>query len=133
MTAEFEYEKRKFIRLPIAVPVRYKFLSREIRGQDMEDVHEGVSQNIGAGGLMLRGKLPDTAWLSKLLTRKMFVGINLLLPNSDRPVKALCRVSWSSAIENDQGLVVMGLEFQEITNEDRDLITTYIIKAQMPS
>ncbi len=132
MTTEFEYEKRRFIRLPIAVPVRYKYLSREIRGKDMETVHEGLSQNIGAGGLLLRGKLPDTAWLSQLLTRKMFVGINLLLPNSERPVKALCRVTWSSAIEDEQGHVVMGLEFQEITNQDKDTITTYIIKAQMP-
>ena len=30
------------------------------------------------------------------------------------------------------GHVVMGLEFQEITNKDRDMITQYIIKAQMP-
>ncbi len=133
MTTEFEYEKRRFIRLPIAVPVRYKFLSREIRGQDMESIHEGISQNIGAGGLLLRGKLPDPAWLSKLLTRKMLVGINLLLPNSERPVKALCRVSGSSAVDNQQGHVVMGLEFQEITSSDQDTITTYIIKAQMPS
>lgn len=133
MTAEFEYEKRQYIRLPIAVPVRYKFLSREMRGKEMEAIHEGVSQNIGAGGLLLRGKLPDSAWLSKLLTRKMYVGVNLLLPNSERPVKALCRVTWSSAVENEQGHVVMGLEFREITNQDRDLITNYIIKAQMPS
>ena len=133
MTTAFEYEKRKFIRLPIAVPVRYKYLSREIRGPEMESVHEGLSQNIGAGGLLLRGKLPDTAWLSQLLTRKMFVGINLLLPDSERPVKALCRVSWSSAIEDEQGHLVMGLQFQEITLQDKDTITMYIIKAQMPS
>ena len=133
MTTEFEFEKRRFIRLPIAVPVRYKFLSREIRGPDMETIHEGVSQNIGAGGLLLRGKLPDSSWLSRLLTRKMFVGINLLLPNSERPVKALCRVIWSSSVEDEQSIVVMGLEFQEITNKDRDLITQYIIRAQMPS
>ena len=132
MTTEFDYEKRQFIRLPIAVPVRYKFLSREMGAEDMDVVHEGVSQNIGAGGLLVRGKLPDSAWLSKLLTRKMFVGVNLMLPNSERPVKALCRVSWSSAVEEENGVVMMGLEFQEITAEDRDLITTYIIKAQMP-
>ena len=132
MTADFEYEKRKFIRLPVAIPVRYKFLSREISGTDMQSVHEGVSQNLGAGGLLLRGKLPDPNWLGKLLTRKMYLGVNLMLPNAERPVKALCRVTWSSAIENDQSIVVMGLEFQEITTEDQDLITKYIIKAQMP-
>jgi len=133
MTTSFDYEKRQFIRLPLAVPVRYKFLSREMRGEDMDAIHEGVSQNIGAGGLLLRAKLPDPSWLSKLLTRKMYVGINLLLPNADRPIKALCRTMWSSAVEEDSQHIVMGLEFQEITNKDRDLITQYIIRAQMPA
>ena len=133
MTASFDYEKREFIRLPISVPVRFKFLSREVTGGDMEAVHEGVSQNIGAGGLLLRGKLPDAGWLSKLLTRRMYVGVNLLLPNAERPVKALCRVIWSSSVQEKTGHLMMGLEFQEITQRDRDILTQYIIKAQMPS
>lgn len=132
MTTSFDYEKREFIRLPIAVPVRYKFLSRELAGKDMEAIYEGMSQNIGAGGLLLRAKLPDSSWLSRLLTRRMYIGINLLLPNAERPVKALCRVIWSSSVQGETGHVVVGLEFQEITNKDRDTITQYIIKAQMP-
>ena len=132
MATSFDFERRQFIRLPLAVPVRYKFLSREMRGEDMDTVHEGVSQNVGAGGLLLRGKLPDVAWLSKLLTRKMYVGINVMLPNIERPVKALTRVIWASSVQVDNGMIVMGLEFQEITNKDRDLITQYIIRAQMP-
>lgn len=133
MTASFDYEKREFIRIPVTVPVRYKFLSRELSADDMEAVHEGVTQNIGAGGILLRGKLPDPKWLSKLLTRRMYVGINLMLPSGDKPVKALCRVIWSSAVQQPSGQLMMGLEFQEITNQDRDRITQYIIKAQMPS
>jgi len=113
--------------------VRYKFLSREMRSAEMDVVYEGLSQNIGAGGMLLRGKLPDDAWLSKLLTRKMYVGVNILPPNADRAVKALCRVIWSSSVEIQNGQVVMGLEFQEITNRDRDLVTQYIIRAQMPN
>ena len=86
MTTSFDFERRQFIRLPLAVPIRYKFLSREMASKDMEVVYEGMSQNIGAGGLLLRGKLPDAAWLSKLLTRKMYIGINIMLPNVERPV-----------------------------------------------
>ncbi len=132
MTTSFDYEKREFIRLPLAVPVRYKFLSREMSGKEMDAVHEGVSQNLGAGGLLLGGKLPDASWLAKLLTRRMFLGINLFLPNGEAPLKALCRVTWASALSEENRQIVMGLEFQEITQRDRDLITQYIIKAQMP-
>ena len=133
MTASFDYEKREFIRIPVAVPVRYKFLSKELSAQDMDTVHEGVTQNIGAGGILLRGKLPDSKWLSKLLTRRMYVGVNVILPSGDRPVKALCRVIWSSAVQQPTGQLMMGLEFQEITNQDRDRMTQYIIRAQMPN
>lgn len=133
MTNSFDFERRQFIRLPLAVPVRYKFLSRELRNQDMDTVHEGVTKNIGAGGLLLRGRLPDPAWLSKLLTKKMYVGVNIMLPKYERPVKALARVIWASSIQSESGMIVMGLEFQEITNKDRDLITQYIIRAQMPA
>jgi len=132
MTTSFDFEKREFIRLPIALPVRYKFLSREMAGPAMDEVHEGISQNIGAGGLLLRARLPDPAWLSSLLTRKMYVGINMVLPNSDHAIKALCRVIWSSAVQGEGNQFVMGLEFQEVMEKDRDLLTQYIIKAQMP-
>lgn len=132
MTASFEYERREFIRLPVAVPVRYKFLSKEITPKEMDEVHEGVSRNIGGGGILLQAKLPDPDWLAQLLTRRMYLGINLLLPNSERPIKALCRVTWASAIEGDASLLIVGLEYQEITNQDRDLVLQYIIRAQMP-
>ena len=133
MTNSFDFERRQFIRLPLAVPVRYKFLSRDLRNQDMDVVHEGITKNIGAGGLLLRGRLPDPSWLSKLLTKKMYVGVNILLPKYERPVKALSRVIWASSVQNESGMIIMGLEFQEITSKDRDLITQYIIRAQMPA
>jgi hypothetical protein len=63
----------------------------------------------------------------------MYVGVNILLPKYERPVKALSRVIWASSVQNENGMIIMGLEFQEITNKDRDLITQYIIRAQMPA
>ncbi|MEM8886071.1 MAG: PilZ domain-containing protein, partial [Planctomycetota bacterium] len=117
---------------PIVLAVRYKFLSHvEVEG-DLEEVHEGSSQNIGTGGLMLRARVPDPAWLQHLLTRTMYVGVNILLPNQGEALKALCRVAWASAMEEGNH-IVFGLSFQEITQESRDMITQYIIRSQMPA
>jgi len=132
MTASFEYEKREYIRLPLAVPVHYKFLSHTVADAAVRRIYDGTSQNIGTGGLLLRAKLPDAEWLALLLTRSMHIGVNIRLPEFPKPVKALCRAAWTSAIGND-GEFVIGLSFQEIAQEDRDLVTRYIIKAQMPS
>ena len=132
MTASFEYEKREYIRLPLAVPVHYKFLSHSVTGAAIKRIYDGTSQNIGTGGLLLRATLPEADWLALLLTRSMHIGVNVRLPEFSRPVKALCRAAWASAIGKD-GELVIGLAFQEIAQEDRDLVTRYIIKAQMPN
>jgi len=132
MTASFEYEKRDYIRLPLSVPVHYKFLSHAIADPVIERIYVGSSTNIGAGGLLLNAELPNPDWLAPLLTRTMHIGVNIQLPNDTAPVKALCRVAWTSSIDPDGSLVV-GLAFQEIAQEDRDVITRYIIRAQMPN
>lgn len=131
MTTSFEYEKRDYIRLPISVAVKYTFLSQEVSGPEIDTIHEGTTSNIGSGGLMLTAELPDTDWLGLLLTRRMHVGVKIFLPGSERPAKSLCRAAWASALD-DKGGLVLGLCLQEITQEDRDRITSHIIEAQLP-
>jgi len=131
MTTSFEYEKRDYIRLPISVAVKYRFLSQEVSGPEIDVVHEGTTSNIGSGGLLLSAVLPDTDWLGLLLTRRMHVGVKLYVPGSERPAKSLCRAAWASSLD-DKGGIVLGLCLQEITQGDRDLITSHIIEAQLP-
>jgi len=131
MSASFEFERREFVRIPISVSVRYKFLSHEPTDVSLDVVHEGSCQNIGTGGILLKAKLPDPKWLALLHTGRMHVGVNIHLPNQPTALKALCRVAWSSALEEGNH-IALGLSFQEITVEDRDKISQYIIRAQMP-
>jgi len=132
MSSTFEFEKREYVRIPVTLGVRYKFLSQVDIGVDLDHVHEGTSQNIGTGGLLLKAKLPDHAWLSNLLTHTMMVGVNVLIPSQENAVKALCRVAWSSAV-SEGNFVMLGLLFQEIADEDRGAITRYVIRVQMPN
>ena len=131
MARAFEFERRDFLRLPVALQVRYKFLSRQIEHPELKRLHEGITRNLGAGGMQLSCNMPEAGWMAELLTRRMYVGINLMLPRADRPVKALCRCTWASALHGETDQAVLGLEFQEITSEDRDLVTRYMIKAQL--
>ena len=131
MTTSFDFERREYVRIPLALCIRYKFLSHTEAGKGLDDVHEGTCQNIGTGGLLLKATVPNTDWLKPLLTRTMYIGVNILLPNQNVALKALCRVAWSSAVEAGNH-IAFGLSFQEITQEDRDKITQYIIRAQMP-
>ena len=125
-------ERREFVRIRASLAVRFKFLGRS--GEDLTgEVHEGMSQNVGGGGLLLEGKLPDLAWIPDLLMEKIVIGVNLMLPDSPEPVKALCRVAWIEAMEEGSTKCAIGLMFREITREHKDLIFKYVIKTQMPS
>jgi c-di-GMP-binding flagellar brake protein YcgR len=129
MRERYESERREFVRINVDIPVRYKFLSREVDLQD-DSIYQGHTSNLGGGGLLLIGKVPNPSWYVDLLTQKIVVGVNLLLPSSPEPVKALCRVAWLEAIEEGHK-VAMGLKFKEITRNHQDEIYRAVIRAQL--
>lgn len=133
MGDSFEQERREFIRVKCEVPVRYKFLTKSRQDPALDNIYEGTSTNVSGGGILLNGKIPNLSWIPDLLMQKMVVGINILLPNEEKPIKALTRVSWLESIDDQTQRCAIGLKFKEITAEDRDKIFKFVIKAQMPS
>ena len=130
MSFEYETEKREFVRIKTDVPVRYKFLSRTLEIDDTA-VHEGRTRNISGAGLLLIGKLPKDEWLTPLLMEKIVVGVNIMLPYSEEPIKALTRVAWIEGVQEDSGDCALGLKFKEITKDSQDEIFRYVIRSQM--
>ena len=59
------------------------------------------------------------------------MGVNILLPSLDAPIKALTRVAWIEAFQKGSDKCAMGLRFKEISKENQDEILKYIIKAQI--
>ncbi len=130
MGVRYESERREFVRIKVDIPVRYKFLSKDI-SEVPEEIHEGTTGDLGGGGLLLVGKVPKAEWYVHLLTQRMVMGVNLLLPSTTEPVKALCRVAWLEAHEEAGRGVAMGLKFKEISRDSLDEIFKYVIKAQL--
>ncbi len=133
MSSGFESEKREFVRIRVAIPVRYKFLSRDAEyATTIDEIHEGSTANLSGGGLLLKARIPDVTWLAPLLTERIVIGVNILLPRDEVAVKALTRVSWIEAIDQDTQKCQLGLRFKEIGQDDEDRILQYIIRCQMP-
>lgn len=128
MAERYESERREFVRIRVDVPVRYKFLSKAV--EVPEDVFEGTTGDLGGGGLLLVGRVPSEGMFVHLLTQKVVLGVNLMLPATQEPVKALCRVAWLEATETP-GRVAMGLKFKEISRDSLDEIFRFVIKAQL--
>lgn len=130
MSFEYESEKREFVRVHTDIPVRYKFLSRSIP-IEAEGVFEGTTANLSGSGLLLTGKLPGVSWIPGLLMGDILLGVNILIPSLDMPVKALTRVGWVESFQRGSEKCAMGLRYQDISKENQDELLRYIIKAQI--
>ncbi len=130
MSFEYVTEKREFVRIQTDIPIRYKFLSKEIELND-EQIHEGSTSNLSSGGLLLIGKVPSVSWIPALLMEDIILGLNLLLPSIDTPIKALGKVSWVEAFQKGSDRCALGVKFKDIGKPQQDEILKYIIKAQI--
>lgn len=130
MSFHYETAKRDFVRIQTDIPVRYKFLSHTVP-VDTDEVYAGVTSSISGTGLLLLGKLPGFSWIPGLLMQEIVIGLNMLLPASDVPIKALANVAWVEKIQKGSDKVPMGLRFQEISKEHQDIVLKYVIKAQI--
>ncbi len=125
------HEKRQFVRIASSLPVRYKFLSSSPEYHD-DNVREGLTDNVGGGGMLLTGQVPGMDWITELLMEKILVAVTIDIPGSADPVQAIARVAWLEAIDQNTEVCQLGLTFKEITNESRDRIFDFVIKAHAP-
>ncbi len=130
MSFDYLTEKREFVKIHTDVPIRYKFLSKAVPIEDNQ-VYEGSTSSLSGSGLLLIGKVPGVTWIPALLMEEILIGLNLLLPALDVPIKALGRVAWIESFPKGSDRVAMGLKFKEITKPHQDEILKYIIKAQI--
>jgi c-di-GMP-binding flagellar brake protein YcgR len=122
-------ERREFVRINVSLPVRYKFLSPGGE-KSINEVFSGSTTNISAGGMLMLGKIPSQDYLSDLLLQKVILGINVLLPELEVPLKLLARVRWIESL-TAQNECAMGLIYKEIKKADQDKIVQLIIRSQM--
>lgn len=117
-------DKRIHPRFQIQVPIKYKFISRNISqtSNQIEQIYDGITTNLSEGGLLFVITFPELAWVTELLLQKMIIGVNLIF--EDGPIKALCRTCWIGSIGKVEQHYrsTIGLEFKDINYEGREKI-----------
>lgn len=132
MDRPYEQERREFVRVNLDIPVTYKFLSQHRGDSELDHTYRGTTQNISAGGMLLRGEIPLIPWIPELLMQKMLLGVSLGIPDEGPPLRALARVAWIETVEEPTLRCRMGLAFREITVTDRERIFQFVLKSLMP-
>ncbi len=132
MTEDYDHEKREFIRVSAEIPVKYRFICKHRQDEELEKTYEGKTRNLSGGGLLLEGKIPLLPWVPEMLMNKMKVAVRVELPDADEPVEAVSRVAWIETLDEYTHHSHIGLNFKEITKEDRDRIFQYVINSEAP-
>ena len=127
----YESEKREFVRMGVAVPVKYRFIQATGDVTVPEDYFDGETRNVGAGGILLVGPILEPKLVTELLLQKVVVGVRIFLPGADEPVEALARVAWLEAIDQEDNMCSLGLSFKEITSAARDTLFRFIISSRL--
>ena len=130
MSFHYETARRDFIQIQTDIPIRYKFLSKTV-DVEAETIFEGTTSSVSGHGILLIGKIPDVRWLPALLTNEIVIGLNLLLPAADQPIKALANISWMESFEPGSDRIPMGLKFAEVSKEHQDELLRFVIKTQI--
>jgi len=122
-----ESDRRDYPRLKRSLGLRFKFICPSIQDPAMERVYDGATHNISLGGLLMVGPIPKLDWLKELLIGRISVGVNLLLPGQDHPIKVLTRVAWIEAVDQEAISLRMGLRIIDIPSEQRKVLSDFLI------
>ena len=130
--APSETDRRDYPRLKRSLPLRYKFLSTTMEDPAFDRVNDGSTHNISLGGMLMVGPIPKLDWLKDLLIGRISVGVNLLLPGREQPVKCLTRVAWIEAVDQEAISMRMGLRIIDIPSDQRKVLSDFLLMETAP-
>ena len=126
-------ERRHFKRLVVRLPVRFLFIDAEDK-KELTETRSGHTVDISGGGLLLEMDELNEEWIKELISGMIRVGLELKVPTSSEPIRTLAKVAWMTKRkepEEDQKKYLLGLNFVDITEKDRDKVLEYVVTAYL--
>ncbi len=121
-------ERRRYYRIAKEVRVRYKFIS-QFAELNVTNSYEAVTKNISTTGVLLKAEIPSAEMVSDMVLKKILVFLEIFLPQEKLPVKATAQVRWVESIDASKNLYNFGLKFCDITQEDKNTLTKFILNS----
>ena len=123
-------ERRAYVRLERSLPVRFKIFANQ-----MSQTYTATTKNISQGGICLEIYQDARKLIENLATADSKVDIDLdtLIPQphktaSKTPAWINSRVDWSRKPTAKNSAMLIGLEFEGVTDEARKRIHSYIVE-----
>ena len=108
-------EKRRYARVGATLPLEYRDLRK-----GAEVPRGSILKNISEGGISFSSK--------EFMSLACRLVLNITLPNSDKPIKAISKVAWIRRLPFGSQYE-LGNQFLEITKDDRAQIVDFVNNA----
>jgi len=122
-------ERRTYVRLEAALPVRFT-----ISGKEMGKIYTATTKNLSHGGLCLEVHQDKEEIIDKLSADRPELGIDIdaMIPGQApaapaKPTWVNSRVDWTRKPKSKDPVLLMGLEFENLTQEARRKIHDYLV------
>lgn len=122
-------ERRKFVRLPVSLPVDF-LLFDTTESKQLTEVNHAQVKNISAGGLLIETSIVPTKWINDLISGRIKLMLEFKVPDSNESVQTFADVVWMTRRrepEKNAESLLMGLSFTAINAEDRDKINKFVL------
>lgn len=121
-------ERRRHYRLIKEIKVRYKFIS-QLYNLDNTSSYDAVTKNMSTSGLLLKAEIPKVDFVNDMMLKKTLVFLEIFLSKNKPPIKATAQLRWVESIDASKNLYNIGLKFIDITQEDKNTITEFILNS----
>lgn len=131
-------EKRRSARIRFKpsdnLEVRFKFLSH-LDDFRSDEVFHGLIINLSKGGALFQGAVPGTDWLPRLGEGRILIGMNIMVPDGIRAVKALASLRWCRPTgeppRDGKPVYELGVQFEQLEPEHRSNLAKFLIGVQI--
>lgn len=131
-------EKRRAARIKFRpsehLQVRYKFLSH-LDDFQCDKIFTGLVHNLSKGGMLFTGPIPGPEWLPRLGEGRIMIGLNLVVPDGAKPIKALASLRWCRPALDQRSVsgphYDLGVQFEQLEPEHRNSLSKFLIGVQI--
>lgn len=120
-------KRRRFTRVNVALVIEYTFISTS--GSPMSDQEfQGITRDLSGGGCLLEGSIPEREWIPALLLEDMKLEVVIAIPEDGPPLHTEATVAWIDPDDPSEGTFQLGLEFQDLQDDERKQIVDFVIR-----
>lgn len=119
-------ERRKYFRVSVDIPVRYRILNQNDK-KPLAEWLQGTAENIAPGGIRLRAFCEEKE-IEILTNEYILLALEFQLPASKEKLTIEANIAYlkTGNYSNNKKLVNIGLAFMSLSEEYKEIISSFI-------